>query len=209
MIHIVNAENRHLFRPALMEMHRQRKAVFIDEMKWGLNAPEGIEIDQYDAEDTTYLIEIAEPHAPVLASVRLLPTDRPHLLGEVFPHLCPQGVPRAPTIWEVSRFCPAPDTPKGAPRRQLLALMIAGIMETALLFGVERVTFVASTPLARIALKVGWRASALGPTARAGRDRVTAIGADIDPEGLRSVRERNGLSTPVTRFTPGLSRLAA
>ncbi len=203
MIHIVTQENRHLFHHALMEMHVQRKAVFIDEMKWSLPAPEGLEIDAFDAEDTTYLIDAATPRAPVKASVRLLPTDRPHLLSEIFPHLCPNGVPRASNVWEVSRFCPAPDTPKGPPRRALLAVMIGAIMETALLFGVEQVTFVASAALAPLALDVGWRAVALGPTLACGRDAVTAIAASIDAEGLRRVRAKNRLAAPLTRFSPG------
>lgn len=203
MIYIVTAENRHLYRHALMEMHLQRKRLFVDEMKWALDATTGIEIDAYDAEDATYLIEAAAPRAPVAASVRLLPTHRPHLMSEVFSHLCPNGVPRSERIWEASRFCPAPETPKGEPRRALLAHMIAGIMETALLFGIERVTFVAGAALAPLALKVGWRAEALGPARRCGRERVTAIMAHIDAEGLRDVRARNGLAAPVTRFTAG------
>ena len=208
MINIINSENRHLFRHALMDMHHQRKSIFMDEMKWPLAAPEGFEIDAFDGEDTTYLIDSAGPRAPVSASVRLLRTDGPHLLGDVFAHLCPDGVPRASTIWEASRFCPSPE----APRRQrpaLLELMIAGIMETALLFGVERVTFVAGAALAPVALRAGWRAAPLGPSVRQERDRVTAIVAEIDLEGLARVRARARVGAPVTRFTSGDMRRAA
>ena len=88
MIHIVTAENRHLFRHALMEMHRQRKAVFIDELGWRLNGETGIEIDAYDAEDVIYLIEADAPRSAVTGSARLLPTGRPHLLSEAFADLC-------------------------------------------------------------------------------------------------------------------------
>lgn len=200
MIHIVTAENRHLYRHALMEMHVQRRRLFVDEMKWALDASTEFEIDAYDAEDAMYLIEAAAPRARVSGSVRLLPTSRPHLMSDVFAHLCPDGVPRSERIWEASRFCPAPETPKGEPRRVLLARIIAGIMETALLFGIEKVSFVASAALAPLAFKAGWRCEPLGPTRRCGRDRVTAFMAHIDADGLRAVRLRSGLGRPVTRF---------
>ena len=210
MIHVVTAENRHVYHHALMEMHRQRRTLFIEQMHWRLDAPDGLEIDKFDAPDVTYLIESETPRSDVSASVRLLPTDRPHLLGEVFPHLCPNGVPSSASIWEVTRFCPSPDTPKGEARRRALAVMIAGILETGLLFGIERVTFVAGLALARQALSVGWTASPLGPTVRQGRDRITAIAAEIDVEGLRRVRVKNGLGVlPLTRFSPGETRRAA
>jgi N-acyl-L-homoserine lactone synthetase len=203
MIHIVNAENRHLFRHALMEMHRQRKAVFIDDLKWRLDETAGIEIDSYDSADAIYLIEADSPRESVIGSARLLPTDRPHLLGEVFPHLCASPPPSGAHVWEATRFCPAPGTPCGGPRRQMLARMIAAIMETALLFGIERVTFVANAALAPLALNAGWSAAPLGPSQRSGRDRLTAIAAEIDTVGLRLVRTRNGIGGPLTRFMPG------
>ncbi len=203
MIHIVTAENRQLFHHALIEMHRQRKILFIDELDWRLDDIAGVEIDAFDSPDAVYLIEANSPRSPVEGSVRLLPTDRPHLLGEVFAHLCCGPAPAGAHIWEATRFCPAPTTPKGAPRRALLGRMIAAIMETALLFGVERVTFVANAALAPLAKSAGWRASALGPAQRSGRDRLTAFVAEIDADGLRAVRTRNGIAAPLTRYAPG------
>ncbi len=199
MIHIVTAENRSLFRHALMEMHLQRKQVFIDELGWPLQADAGVEIDEYDSEEAIYLIEAQSPRAPVTGSARLLRTDRPHLLGDRFSHLCASAPPAGPDIWEATRFCPAP----------MLARMIAAIMETALIFGTRRVSFVASAALAPLALKVGWSAKALGPTHRAGRERVRAFAADIDAEGLARVRAQNAIAGPLTRYAPGTLNRAA
>lgn len=200
MIHIITAENRRHYHHALMEMHRQRKEVFIDQMKWRLEESAGIEIDAYDCPEAIYLIEADAPRAAVTGSARLLRTDRPHLMGDHFHHLCAGPVPQGPEVWEATRFCPAPETPNGQARHHLLGRMIAAIMETALIFGVERVTFVANAALAPLALRAGWEAEPLGATKRAGRDRLTAVMAAIDQRGLRRVRERAGLSGPVTRF---------
>jgi acyl-homoserine lactone synthase len=200
MIHIVTAENRHLFHHPLTEMHRQRKQVFIDELGWPLEEIAGVEIDRFDCPDAVYLVEINPPERRVSCSARLLPTDRPHLLGEVFPMLCESSPPTGPHVWEATRFCPAPSTPKGEPRRAQLARMIAAIMETSLLFGIDRVTFVASAALTPLASRAGWRVEALGPARRVARDRLQAFVATIDAPGLREVRARAGIAAPLTRF---------
>lgn len=209
MIHIVTAENRRHYHHALMEMHRQRKQVFIDQLKWRLHESAGIEIDAYDCPEAVYLIEAAAPRAPVTGSARLLPTDRPHLLGDHFRFLCDSAPPAGADVWEVTRFCPAPDTAPGQPRHDLLGRMIAAIMETALIFGIERVTFVANAGLTPLAAKAGWDAQPLGGARRVGRDRLTAFVAAIDQRGLKRVRERNDIKTPVTRFFGGELTAAA
>lgn len=203
MIHIITAENRPHFHHALMEMHRQRKAVFIDQLKWRLEDSAGLEIDAYDSVDAIYLIEADAPRAPISASARLLPTTRPHLLNEVFPYLCEEAPPTGPGVWEATRFCPAPDTPHGHQRRGMLGRVIAGIIETALLFGIEQVTYVADAGLAPLARKAGWSVRALGPGRGRGRNRLAAFAADIDAAGLRRVRALHGISGPLTRFMPG------
>ncbi|WP_135211269.1 acyl-homoserine-lactone synthase [Vitreimonas flagellata] len=209
MIHIVNAENRRQFFHALKQMHLQRKKVFIDQMGWRLEHIAGVEIDCYDAEDVVYLLEADNPRAPVTGSARLLPTDRPHLLGEVFACLCDEAAPSGPTVWEATRFCPAPDMPKGAARHALLNRIIGAIIETGLLFGIERVTFVASETLAPLAEQAGWSVRPLGPPKKIGRERLRAYVAEIDSEGLKRVRARLGSSGPLTRFTPGQTVQAA
>lgn len=205
MIHVVTSENRTNFNSELLEMHRQRKAVFVDQMKWPLPCEEGLEIDDYDSVDATYLLYF--DNGELRASARMLPTDRPHLLGDIFADLCAEGVPAGPAIWESTRFCPCPEAaPKE--RRQLLGVMIAGMMEAALLFGVDEITFVAGGALKPVALAAGWEARALGPTARRGGDRITACAAAVTPQGLRAVREKHGLVRPLISYAPQRRRAA-
>lgn len=209
MIYIVSSENRRQFHHLLTEMHRQRKAVFIDKLKWRLHESAGLEIDAYDSQDATYLIEAGTPTSNISVSARLLPTDRPHLLSDQFADLCAEPPPKGPAVWEATRFCPAPDTPAGAPRRDMLGRMIAGIMETALLFGVERVTYVADAALAPMARRVGWDVEALGPARGRGRGKIQAFVAEINAQGLRRVRTAFAITAPLIRFVPGeLARAA-
>ncbi|AMN47862.1 hypothetical protein ACG33_12280 [Steroidobacter denitrificans] len=200
MIFIVNAENRRFLDSALMQMYRHRKAVFVDELGWNIPHAGGLEMDRYDREDTIYLVARHRGERRIQASARLLPTLGPHLMSDVFPHTLHGGIPRGERIWEASRFCPAPDL--GGRRRRLALLweVFCGLMETSLLFGIERIVFQAGTALLPLALRCGWDAAVLGPTLPCGNDRVTAVGVDITLQGLRSMRERFGIPSPVTRF---------
>lgn len=209
MIYIISAENRRRFHHLLTEMHRQRKQVFIDKLKWPLGASAGLEIDAYDSEEAIYLIEASTPMGGISVSARLLPTDRPHLLAEQFADLCSETPPTGAHVWEATRFCPAPDAPLGAPRRLMLGRIIAGIMETALLFGIGQVTYVASAALAPMAKKAGWAVRALGPARGIGRDKIQAFVATIDAEGLRQVRQTFSIPAPLTRFAPAEPARAA
>jgi N-acyl-L-homoserine lactone synthetase len=203
MIYIVSAENRRHFHHLLHEMHRQRKAVFVDKLAWGLVHSAGLEIDAYDRADAIYLIDAETRTSAPQASARLLPTTLPHLMGEQFADLCEAPMPQGPDVWEATRFCPAPAMPAGAPRREMLGRMIAAIMETAFLFGIERILYVADAALAPVALRAGWSAAALGAPRGRGRHRVQAFVAEIDAAGLRRVRAHYALTGPLIRFVPG------
>src|SRR3546814_4512314 len=86
-------------------MFAARKEVFIDLLKWDLPVLAGAyELDQFDDPDAEYLILI-DGQGRHRASARLLRTDRPHLLGDLYPHLCDGPVPTGPTVREITRFC--------------------------------------------------------------------------------------------------------
>jgi N-acyl-L-homoserine lactone synthetase len=208
LIHIITEDNRRIFHDALTQMYQQRKTLFVDQMKWPLETWADLEIDQFDRPGAIYLVE-TEASGRVLQSARLLPSTGPHLLSEVFSPLCAGEPPRGPNIFEASRFCPAPFVKKGEPRRRLLFRMIDAILETGLLFGIEQVSFVASAALAPLALNAGWDVVKLGPSMRMGRDRLSAMMADVSCVGLARVRMRNAITGPLTRFADaGLQRAA-
>ncbi len=86
MIHVVTRENRHLYTSRLEEYFRVRHEIYVEERKWEeLRRPDGLERDQFDTDDATYLMAIDRDR--VVGGVRLVPTDRPTLLSDVFPYL--------------------------------------------------------------------------------------------------------------------------
>lgn len=206
---IVNAENRSLFVSELIDMHRQRNEVFVDGHGWKVPVIGDMEVDDYDTADTTYLIAKADSSSSVvLASARLLPTVRPHLMTDLFARACDGQAPRGPSIWEV-RFCVNPAVVKRRTPVELLWEMACGVTETALLHGVDKVTFVANAALLPLALGCGWKCARLGSTLPDGDDEIAAVVASITPHGLRAVRQRLGVDAPVTRFALATVKIAA
>lgn len=211
MIVVVNAENRNLFVADLVQMCRQRKAVFVDGAGWKLPVVGDMEMDAYDRDDTIYLLAKDRPEGQVLASARLLTTTGPHLLCTLFHAADREKMPRGAKVWEVSRFCTAPGVRGRERRHALLWEIICGVIEVGLLYGIDEVIFAASLALLPLALHCGWEARTLGPRVRDGEDEITAVGAEITTVSLREMRQRHGIPIPVTRFqaiaTPSINAL--
>src|SRR4051812_27780219 len=89
-------------------MHRDRKLVFIDLLKWDVPVIAGeFEVDEFDHSGAVYLIS-AEADGEHRGSIRLLPTTRPHILGSLFPELCDGAVPAGHNVYEITRGCLSP-----------------------------------------------------------------------------------------------------
>lgn len=82
---------------------RYRYRVFVEKLGWHLDCAIGEELDQFDRDDTVYVIAHQGPR--IVGVARLLPTHKPYLLGEVFPQVIGgQALPCSSDIWEISRF---------------------------------------------------------------------------------------------------------
>lgn len=169
---------------ALETMFADRKAQFIDFFDWDVPVVEGrFEIDQFDTADAVYLIAI-EPSGRHEASLRMLPSWRPHLLGDIFPHLCANGVPVGITTWESTRLC-LPSRHGAARRRELRNDLISAMADFALARGIEHITGVIPEAFRREVLALGWRAEPLGPAARIKGGPIGAFRIQVTPDIAR------------------------
>ena len=110
---------------ALRAMYAARKQVFVDLLKWDLPVLAGAyEIDQFDNHDAEYLILLDQEDGRHRASARLLQTDRPHILADLYPVLCDaprrRGRPCARSHDFVSTVTSRP--PNAGPRATNLSL---------------------------------------------------------------------------------------
>jgi acyl homoserine lactone synthase len=105
MIRVIDGRLRHKYAREIDAMHKLRKKVFADRMKWEVSVINNWEIDGYDALSPVYLICMNQ-HNQVVGGLRLLPTTGFTMLNETFSLLLPDSDRiENPLIWESSRFC--------------------------------------------------------------------------------------------------------
>jgi len=149
-------------RPSLAHaMHADRKRVFVDTLRWDLQHDGEIERDEFDDEYATYLILRDKGGEDHLSSIRLLDTDRPHILGDIFPFLCEGEVPRGPDIREITRFCASPRY-RAAERLSARNMMARALIELGHKTGISAYTAVCDIGFLQQVLAAGWRCQPLG-----------------------------------------------
>ncbi|CAN5497335.1 acyl-homoserine-lactone synthase [soil metagenome] len=169
-------------------MHRDRKRVFVDLLKWDVPVVGGqFEIDQFDTERAIYLIA-ANERGDHLGSIRLLPTDGDHILGTIFPQLCEDAVPTSPRIYEISRGCLSPGL-KAAARREVRNALTTAAVEFALLQEIESYTCIADAGWLSQILSLGWDCWPLGLPQKIGRSLTGALRIEIGPQTLRQLQD--------------------
>lgn len=187
MIHIVQNQLEPASRRLVEGMFADRKRLFVDLFGWDLAVANGrLEMDQFDAAGTVYIISAGEDGAHE-ASLRLMPSTQPHMLQTIFAHLCPGGVPVGDTTWESTRLC-LPQRHGAARRRDLRNILISAMVDFALSRGIDRITGVLPDAFRKEVLAMGWAAEPLGPAIQTSHGRIGAFAASISddtPDRLR------------------------
>lgn len=181
MILLVNSALREGHDIAFRSMFEARKSVFVDLLKWDLPVLDGrYEIDQFDTEHARYLILTDAAHQHI-ASARLLPTARPHILDTLFPDLCAQDPPRGPDTWEITRFCLGRQL-RALERRRVRDQLVSALVVHALEAGIHRYTGVAELNWLQQILAFGWRCRPLGEPVPHGASLLGALEIMITPD---------------------------
>lgn len=188
MVCIVDGHEALLDYPLVRAMYKDRKRVFIDLLGWDLPRKGDFEYDEFDDADAVYLIV----HDPVtgdhLASLRLLHTDRPHLMSEVFPQLCEGDVPGGPHIREITRLCLSPRLRAGE-RIKARNALAKGLIEYALLMEITALTGLSEIKFLSEILSAGWHCMPLGLPQNIGGSVLGAFQINVTPDTLRQLRQ--------------------
>lgn len=187
MTRYINRENKNRHERIMDAMFRDRKRVFVDRMNWQIPVFGLYEVDQFDRDDAEYLVICDHAEEYHLGSMRLLRTDRPHLLGEVFPMLCDHGVPSGLQYREITRLCVSPDIGLREGIRIRNRLFTSAV-EYALLNGVSGFTGMMGMSMYQQVLSLGWRCTPLGLPREIGGEMVGAILAHVEPCTLDLLR---------------------
>lgn len=189
-------------------MHRDRKRIFVDLLKWDVPViDDSFEVDQFDDERAIYLVA-TDPDGRHRGSIRLLPTTSDHILGSVFPWLCDGDVPRASTIYEISRGCLSPQL---SPRDRRLARnkLTSAVVEFALLHGISSYTCIADSAWLNQIPSLGWECRPLGVPRRLGRARTGALRIGITPDTPHRLRETGTYAAAALIFEENARKAAA
>jgi N-acyl-L-homoserine lactone synthetase len=101
----IDRNNRHAERTKLRRMFEARKRLFVDQLGLDLTLLDGrFEIDELDDARARYAV-LYDSERDHLASVRLLASTGPTVLGSRHRSLCEAPLPSSEHAYEVSRFC--------------------------------------------------------------------------------------------------------
>ncbi len=199
MIDLVLPEARFRYAGALMEMHHDRKQVFVDLLGWSLPARGSwLEVDEFDNDYAVYLL--AREGGRHQGSVRLLPSTGPTMLDALFGDLCPGGVPSGENIWEISRLVTSPHDSSGMRALRVHRMLALALVEFARLNSIARYNLVAEAKRVPTLLAMGWTVHPLGlPTWRDGEE-LQALQVLIEEDTLERVRRRVRIGQPVLQI---------
>lgn len=185
-MNVVSGKTGALSDGLMSKVANYRYQVFIETLGWELETRNREELDQFDRPDTVYVVA-QDDDGRVNGCARLLPTDRPYLLGEVFPQLL-QGlpIPCTPDVWELSRFA-AVDFDKqsmsalqqfSSPNAiQLLKESIA----CAKAHGAKRLITVSPIGIERLLRRAGFHAHRAGPPMVIDGHPIFACWIEVEP----------------------------
>lgn len=152
----------------LSELFKYRYHVFVERLGWELDTPFEREIDQFDHNETLYVIAKNEAKN-IVGCARLLPTTSPYLLEEVFPELL-NGlpVPKSSDVWELSRFTTMDVNDTGLVKNMQFSTevtleLLKQSIRSAQQQGAKRIISVSPVGIERLLRRAGIKAHRAGP----------------------------------------------
>ncbi|MBN3727495.1 acyl-homoserine-lactone synthase [Burkholderia sp. Ac-20379] len=181
------------------ELGSYRYRVFVEQLGWQLPSEDAqFERDQYDRDDTVYVFA-RDAREAICGCARLLPTTRPYLLQEIFPHLLAEDMPapRSSDVWELSRFAAsAEDGAEGNSLAWSVRPMLAAAVECAARRGAKQLIGVTFCSIERLFRRIGVHAHRAGAPESIDGRMVVACWIDIDAQTLAALDLDPALCAP-------------
>lgn len=191
MIRIINGANRNEYPEEIAAMHRLRKRVFHDLLKWDVTVRNDWEVDRYDDANPIYVMSYS-PDGQLRGSLRLLPTLGPNMLDDTFPILL-GGRPeiRSAEIWESSRFCIEPEISQDRASNQVTiaaAELMCGVGEIGLASSLSHIVTVTDVFLERMFRRMGCPGERIAEPHKIGSVHAVAVAWEVTPDLLARMK---------------------
>ena len=164
----VTGTSKSLAKGLYNNLAHYRYRVFVETLGWQMDTPVGVERDQFDREDTVYVVS-RDYNNNINGCARLLPTTAPYLLAEIFPQLL-HGlpVPSDPDTWELSRFAAIDFNDKNtSPLHQCSSPIAVELLRQSIAcarkLGAKRLITVSPVGIERLLRRAGFNAKRAGP----------------------------------------------
>jgi N-acyl-L-homoserine lactone synthetase len=191
-------------------MHSLRRRVFKDRLDWAVSVTSGLEFDQYDLPEPTYLVGL-ERHT-VIGGVRLLPTTGRNMLANTFSQLLDgRDPPISARVWESSRFCldtQTADVTAENGLREATFVLFAAMIEWGQSHELTAIATVTDLRMERILRRAGWSLDRLGEPRQIGATKAVAGLLPVTDDALGAIRAVGKISRPVIE-TPASFAFAA
>ena len=196
MIYLVDRRNRAAFAQQLDEMFRIRHDIYVNRRGWkALARPDAREIDQFDTEDATYLLGLDEM-GRVTSGLRLLPTTRPHLIKDVFPHAVTWGrIPSDERIFEFTRYFIVGDKTGMRGKRRAAGELLCGMFEYGLARGLTHFSLLCDTFFLPHMLECKWKVHPLGLPTPYDEGTCIAVLFEVSEAALEGTREARAVAS--------------
>lgn len=200
-IQVVTWANRVQYRVVLERYFRIRYDIYVKRRQWrALARPINIEMDAFDTEHAIYLMAL-DSADKIVGGSRLVPTLQPHLLGNVFPELAPAGPPRAPDIFEWTRFFISPTLRSRGGSSPVAGVVLCGVLEVARALGIRQISVVCESFWPCRLRALGWTIVELGDVLQHDDGDIIALLIEVTPEAIASTRRAYGIHEPVLAET--------
>ncbi len=176
------------FAKAFFQQGALRKRELLDALKWqDIHESHGMEFDQYDTPRASYCIS---GESEVHGMCRLVPTDQPYMIAEIFPDMVQGKLPHRSDISEMSRLIIDQTITPGQSSRAFHEINVGGVMYN-LQRGTKHIVALPYWDIAQVGLKGdGLRLEQLGdPKEIDGRMSVAVISEEITPKVVERCRE--------------------
>ncbi len=188
------------FQEAYRKLGELRYEVFVARRKWTLPARNNIEVDQYDNCWAEYFYGVSRDGS-IYSHVRLTPTLHSSLLADYFPHLVAMGdAPRAPDIYEATRYIVTPSVKTATAKRRAKAELLEAAMLWAKENGVTQLQTVIDTHGLSSFLELSNQVQPLGTSHAYGGGPETpgggealAIRCPVNDQVIQNIRDYGGL----------------
>ena len=198
MIHIITAQNRHLYAEQLADMFQFRRVHFVEENGWAdLTVDEAGERDAFDDEHAVYLLGL-DPQDRIEGGLRVRPTTVGCILADAYPHMVAPGAPpvKGPEAWEMSRIFSTHAYRRARRGGRRVAEAFLAAMETAHAAGAARLVGMVDMKLYPLASNIAWDLRLTGLPTPYPYGVMVGVHAAAGAEEISRLRESLGLAGP-------------